>query len=87
MTTREAWVVKWGAAVICLGLALGFWVPAFHPPESAQGPRCEWYEAGNRMHFAQQMVLGCIPLVLYATGFFVLRRRRRLRSRREDSGQ
>jgi len=66
--------VTWGAGIVFVGLALGFWMPAFSPPESSHGPRCKWYEAGNRSHFLQQLGLGCIPFVMGIAAVVALRR-------------
>ena len=48
--------------------------PAFSPPESSRGPRCEWYEAGNRSHFFEQLGLGCIPFAVGIAAEVALRR-------------
>ena len=77
LTRRETRLIRWGVAIVSLGLSLGFWIPAFHPPESSHGPICKWYEAGNRSHFFQQLGLGFIPLMVGGTVFIWLQRRGR----------
>ncbi|MHC4250507.1 MAG: hypothetical protein ACYS9X_15370 [Planctomycetota bacterium] len=75
MTRRETRFVKWVLAVVGLALALGFSVPAFLPPGTAHGPRCRWYEAGNRKHFVQQIGLGFVPLAVCGVALGLLRSR------------
>jgi hypothetical protein len=75
LTRRETKVLKLGLAVVGLALAFGFWVPAFLPPESAHGPRCRWYERGNRKHLVQQIGLGFVPLAVCGVALGLLRSR------------
>jgi len=84
LTRRETKLVTWGAGIVFAGLALGFWMPAFSPPESSRGRRYAWYEAGNRSHLLGQLALGCIPFVI---GIAAVTALRRYAAKRDESGR